>query len=348
MISKKPNFLLSSCNSLSTLNYQNHQSHTPQLRRPSPLTRSKRCSHIQFERRFATFQGTKDSREQDDILWPDIPDPSRLPTPYQIFNQLDREPYSKRRFYELVKLYHPDRNSTVDDISTDSRSHKCSHDLRLERYRLIVSANAILSDPDKRRAYDQTGYGWSTFRGDDSSSRYGRSSAKYTTYHRWRSDTQHRFTWAFNHDPMYNATWEDWERWYARHDNDGRSARRKQQAIYLNNHAFISVVALLAALGGISTATKAQSISKDRGERIRAISDETQQTLNEIKQQTRESIGKGESRQERLRRFIQEHEGYDDEQPDGRLLTKDSPALCASEQIKDKDEVPFWRKPPSK
>ena len=33
------------------------------------------------------------------------------PTPYDIFGHPKDAPYSKHRFYELVKLYHPDRHS---------------------------------------------------------------------------------------------------------------------------------------------------------------------------------------------------------------------------------------------
>lgn len=62
--------------------------------------------------------------------------------------------YSKRRFYELVKLYHPDRHN--HDIST----YGLSYATKLEKNRLVVAANEILSDPVKGSAYDCYGAGW--------------------------------------------------------------------------------------------------------------------------------------------------------------------------------------------
>ena len=77
-----------------------------------------------------------------------------IPTPYQIFGQKKDSPYSKRKFYELVKLYHPDRHDY------GSSGNLPSYTTKLERYRLIVAANDILSNPVKRAAYDRYGSGW--------------------------------------------------------------------------------------------------------------------------------------------------------------------------------------------
>lgn len=62
---------------------------------------------------------------------------------------------------------------------------------------------------------------------------------------------------------MNNATWEDWERWnrkYGPHAEEG--AQDPQKPMYLSNTAFISVVVMMAALGGIGQATRAESSSK--------------------------------------------------------------------------------------
>ena len=61
---------------------------------------------------------------------------------------------------------------------------------------------------------------------------------------------------------MHNATWEDWEKWYARFDPDGRGRGQRQKPVFLSNSAFISLVAILAALGGIGQATRAESTTK--------------------------------------------------------------------------------------
>ena len=63
----------------------------------------------------------------------------RHPTPYQIFEMKTNGVYSKARFYELVKVYHPDRGNGKDEA--------LPRHIKMERYRLIVAANHILADP---------------------------------------------------------------------------------------------------------------------------------------------------------------------------------------------------------
>ncbi|OQD82084.1 hypothetical protein PENANT_c023G10040 [Penicillium antarcticum] len=61
--------------------------------------------------------------------------------------------YSKTRYYDLVKIYHPD--SSTRDITKRLPTEE-----RLSRYRLIVNAHEILSNKQKRSAYDAYGLGW--------------------------------------------------------------------------------------------------------------------------------------------------------------------------------------------
>lgn len=80
--------------------------------------------------------------------------PSSLqPTPYEIMGIQKYEKYSKSRYYDLVKIYHPDRKASPV-------YEKLPKDERLARYRLIVDAHTILSDDRKRSAYDKHGRGW--------------------------------------------------------------------------------------------------------------------------------------------------------------------------------------------
>ncbi|KAJ5736322.1 uncharacterized protein N7483_001447 [Penicillium malachiteum] len=65
-------------------------------------------------------------------------------TPYEVLNIPRNAAYSKTRYYDLVKLYHPDRHSK--DVTEE---------VRLHRYKIVVAAHEILSDPTKRDAYDK-------------------------------------------------------------------------------------------------------------------------------------------------------------------------------------------------
>ncbi|KAK6509321.1 hypothetical protein TWF481_004077 [Arthrobotrys musiformis] len=124
--------------------------------------------------------------------WPTKPI-SQL-TPYEIFNQPPSSIYQKSHFYQLVKLYHPD--------CTPPSDHPCSllsKSTRTDRFRLIIAANMLLSDPTKKKAYDEFGVGWNSIPRHTDIRR--RTAANYASGP-WKTS------------PAGNATWEDWERWY--------------------------------------------------------------------------------------------------------------------------------------
>ena len=183
-----------------------------------------------------------------------------MPTPYEIF-ELDKGAiYTKHRFYELVKIYHPDRSGYIGNICGN-----ISHGERLERYRLVVLAHEILSDPIKRRAYDSHGAGWGDHQG------YG---TRHTRgYHDARRDSPFGFGPDCDSSPFANATWEDWERWYRRTDNSGR--RQDYGGTYVNPNAFASFIILLAVISGVAQATRAGQYSGTLEERAQAFSEET-------------------------------------------------------------------------
>jgi hypothetical protein len=156
------------------------------------------------------------------LRWP----ASNNPTPYDIFHVERGAPYSKARFVELVKLYHPDRRH-------HTAHYGISHATRLERYRLIVAANDILRDPTKRRAYDLYGAGWADK--SDMENLYRQADRA------WRQRPG---------NPANNATWEDWEKWYEQRDG------KKQQPLYMSNAGFMSLILLLAVIGGWGQATR--------------------------------------------------------------------------------------------
>lgn len=193
--------------------------------------------HILQRRAFATVRDDPPSNRE--IQWPKLKSATAVPTPYQIFQQKKSAPYSKRRFYELVKLYHPDRHCH-DDIGSESSSLSIS--TKVERYRLVVAANEILSHPAKRKAYDDHGAGWN-----------GRPDANARRQEWCNDENGHWSGFHDNSSPARNATWEDWEKWYQRND---KGERVRQETVYFSNEGFLSLIAIIACLGGIGQATR--------------------------------------------------------------------------------------------
>ncbi|KAB8343084.1 hypothetical protein FH972_022678 [Carpinus fangiana] len=372
-ISRKPSVLLSTYNSLPISQQCSGQTPSSQSTRPS------RCPYSppprQKRRLYATVQAdsnaSHDSSTPNDLAWPDTGNPSRHPTPYQIFNLAPSAPYSKRRFYDLVKLYHPDRTSTSSSSSPPTEIHTLPHGERLsqhdllERYRLVIAAHNILSNHDKRAAYDRFGHGWTTVRDTSPSAQSAVDQGLWSTVHRWRTQGPQ---WPNTEDdPMYNATWEDWERWYARrrqrewaryratsgaasggwpgYFTAGGDGPPRQGTIFASNYVFLSVVALLAALGGIGQATRAHAGAQQRIERSRLVSEENSRMLMQARQDATAAYGEGEGKRERIKRFLKEREQYEGDF-DGRALRAEDEALCAPKGVSERGEEPFWKKPP--
>ncbi|KAL0938553.1 J domain-containing protein 1 [Colletotrichum truncatum] len=89
----------------------------------------------------------------DKPIWPQSP----YPSPNEILAVEPGMPYSKKHFYWLVKLYHPDHYVMGDkDVAHIPRA------TRIERYRLVIEANKILNDPEKRLLYEKYGVGWAS------------------------------------------------------------------------------------------------------------------------------------------------------------------------------------------
>ncbi|TLS30091.1 hypothetical protein PpBr36_02658 [Pyricularia pennisetigena] len=135
---------------------------------PLNQTRSRACTIVKNKHISLSIDTPGGIRQKHDrwphahhILtrWPSRPDCS----PYEVLEQPRNGAYSKRRFYELVMVYHPDR-------WVHGTYHGIPKETRVERYRLILAANAILSDPVRRKAYDEHGVGW-TAGGNHSSRR---------------------------------------------------------------------------------------------------------------------------------------------------------------------------------
>lgn len=191
--------------------------------------------------------------------WPCRKSSPWTPSPYEIFDLARGAVYSKHKYYELVKIYHPDRKRV-------GPAEAISHGERLERYRLVVQAHEILSNPAKRRAYDASGAGWGSSR---AASRHSRG-----------FDNGHGQRYGFGPDEdssiFKNATWEDWERWNRRHDNPNKQA---YGGTYVHPNTFASFVILIAVLSGVYQATRAGQYSGRLEEKTRAFTEETSRFL---------------------------------------------------------------------
>ncbi|KAI5842565.1 hypothetical protein DFP73DRAFT_515285 [Morchella snyderi] len=258
--------------------------------------------------------------------WP----PNPLPTPYQIFHYNQQTPYSKARYFQLVKLYHPDH--------ARHRNLRITEAVRVERFRLVVAANAILSDPAKRAAYDRFGLGWNVAAAAVQQQR----PAKWWQEREGHGRPSEYGKGGFN-DPSRNATWEDWEKYYQRKaaaaaaaEEGGGSGDGKaggQETLYTSNKAFIAIVAFLASLGGIANISRANTnghLFLDQTDRNSA------KIGRELQRRKREAVRMG-SKDERIQHFLRSRDplgyGVVDPQEDKvrRLLPPEE--KCISDDI---------------
>ncbi|CAL5872494.1 uncharacterized protein PFLUO_LOCUS6758 [Penicillium psychrofluorescens] len=169
-------------------------------------------------------------------------------TPYDVFNLQRDASYSKNRYYDLVKIYHPDRPSN------DPLSRGLTPAVRLQRYRIIVAAHEILSDPSKRAAYDLHGTGWV------------HGPKRYNTVAEATAE------WGPYGSTIYaNATWEDWERWHNRDQGPQRH--------FVDHRTFTRLVVLLLLFGGAVNASWIGHVSNGYEQRLQEVNEETTRLL---------------------------------------------------------------------
>ncbi|KAI1497997.1 hypothetical protein F5X99DRAFT_343877 [Biscogniauxia marginata] len=286
---KKSTILLCSCSTASLLPPAHScitSSCKPCTRRPrsrEPLafsTQPRRNTpsslrHLLLSRSYATVSDDRPSRPSDPAHhgWPS----SRNPTPYEVFGQERHAPYSKAKFYELVKIYHPDRHRL-------NSGPLLSHSARLERYRLVVAANEILSDPVKRRAYDLYKAGWGDRRSMESSYRAADKA--------WREAPG---------NASMNATWEDWERWY----DERNGENKKQQPVYMSNELFVGVLCAFVVIGSMGQARRASNNSMNLVE----MSDQKHEAISQ-KMRQRHHEQAPLNRHERVENFLRQRDGW--------------------------------------
>ncbi|KAG6010538.1 hypothetical protein E4U21_005889 [Claviceps maximensis] len=218
------------------------------------------------------------------------------PTPYEILGIQRGAPYTKRRFYQLVKLYHPDTHDRQDAETPTSRQ-QLSNATRLERYRLIVAANDVLSDPQKRRLYDHHGIGWT---------------------HDHRPHDLREADRAWRQQPgnaSRNATWEDWERW--RNERNGKPS----EPMYMSNGTFAALVVCMCMIGALAQMSRAEAAGEQ-------YVDFVQQNDWAIGQKMRQSTmaASGRTKDERVDSFLRERENLAFEFQPGKFDGPSSPS----------------------
>ncbi|RDL31930.1 Chaperone J-domain-containing protein [Venustampulla echinocandica] len=315
---KQSRILLSCCNSnLPTLCVSGQISRTSPL--PTHAHPSQASRSYQQCRSYAIVSDGHCGHEHGDLRWPEVTSANRLPTPYQIFNQKKGSPYSKQRFYELVKMYHPDRHH---HNSPDGLSYAT----KIERYRLTIAANDILSDPVKRGAYDCYGAGWN-----------GQPNVVRDPSESWSNNGK---GWGDDgRGPSQNATWEDWENWYKR-DGEG-----PQEPTYVSNGAFVGLIVIFAAIGGIGQFTRVGNYSSTVLERRDALHDHVSKDLMRRRRDTTNDYG---HREQRIHSFLRQRDphGYgliDPVDESYRRLLPNS-ETCSSEDIKGRSTGIYQQK----
>ncbi|KAL1594931.1 J domain-containing protein 1 [Nothophoma quercina] len=274
MLPKKSPILLSSYGHAFTPLYSTHIPPPHSCRHTSP------ASHTTPRRTYATHAS---ENEADLLSWPEPIRPHTTPTPYQILNCKKGDAYKKTRYYALVKLYHPDR------CHPGSSTYTLPLAVRLERYRMLVAAHDILSDTEKRKAYDAWGAGWAGHHHAPGSS----------------SSTRHAYDWEYDRkrwasDPRANATWEDWERWYGENDPEHQG---KERAIQMSNFTFMSLLFAFVTIGGVMQGTRFSGFHNSVVERR----DQVHREASSVYQRSRHATMSGD-RDERIRTFLEHRE----------------------------------------
>ncbi|KAI5855349.1 hypothetical protein BZA05DRAFT_424607 [Tricharina praecox] len=223
----------------------------------------------------------------------DTSDPYRWPThthptPYDILEIPPKGVYTKTRYLELIKLYHPDHR----------HHHLRSHTSHLERFRLTVTAHRLLCDPSRRAAYDRYGAGWHHAPpGALGSQPLTPESAKWWQQREGHSPFASEFAHAYGRggpdDTAANGNWEDWERWRAARDHP------PQKPLLTNNGAFVTIVVILACVGSLAELNYVGGKSEQAVE----MGEKRSVMLGQDLARRRREAGV-DGREERVRRFL--------------------------------------------
>lgn len=205
------------------------------------------------------------------LPWPATP----FPTPYEIFHvqQSASQADIKRRYYELVKIYHPDRISNPTALEN-------------ERFHKIVAANDLLCDRSRRSAFDTYGIGWQwtgTARHPKVYAGQMRGS-RFDQYNRSRR-ADHQET-------------AQWDHFYTGNKSEEGDTR------YMSNTNFIGFIVFLSTIGAVVQAARLGKASVEINERADRQHFNTARDLAESRRLARD-LGK----EERRRLFLAHRSG---------------------------------------
>ncbi len=167
-------------------------------------------------------------------------------------------------------VYHPDRwqHATYHGISKTTR---------VERYRLLVLANAILSDPIKRKAYDEHGVGW------DGGGYHGtpetEANRNANVDKEWRRQPP---------NVSMNSTWQEWE------ESRQQQGSQEQDIVLIHGKTSVFCLAILVFLGGcclyIQAYYRAREIMRQRDMIHRALSEDLWRMKRQNECSSRDSL----------------------------------------------------------
>jgi curved DNA-binding protein CbpA len=156
----------------------------------------------------------------------------------------------------------------------------------MQRYRIIVAAHEILSDPVKRDAYDKYGLGWHQ-RSELFAAKGGENqNGQYARYTRQKGSDDSVFR---------NATWEDWERWYQRNDSN------RSRASAVSHGTFASFLILLSLFAGTAQAVSIGKFSSVFDERAKEVNERRARFLDGRKHDT---VSQMSSQDARVQNFL--------------------------------------------
>ncbi|KAK1999559.1 DnaJ domain-containing protein [Colletotrichum falcatum] len=179
------------------------------------------------------------SQLHERTLWPH----TSCPSPHDILGAKPGRPYSKKQFHRLVKLYHPDlhylNEGILDALPRATRN---------ERYRLVVEANEILSNQQKRLLYETYGMGW-IFPKQETASDSCHSTGAYGT----------------NDDQPF-----------------GEAGSRQQIPLFASNATIAIIIVAIAMAGAIVQLERTRRAQWDFKTRDKAIQDSITRDLREL------------------------------------------------------------------